>query len=610
MSTDDRHVCHHCGYVRPAGATEVSCPNDETWLIEEREHLDARRDPLLGRTVGGRYPLLGVLGSGAMGTVYRSVQPLVERPVAVKVVAAAPDGTSLTDKRFLREAKAVASLDHPAIVTLYDFGVDPDGTAYMVMEQVRGSTLAFELDRGRFPPRLYVDLLLEVLGALQAAHAHGLVHRDLKPENVMVLDEPTPHTRVKVLDFGLAKLARPDESAPPLTGVGMVCGTPAFVAPEQLLGGEVDERSDVYAVGVMLYLGLTGRLPFEGGMLDVLRSHVHEPAPPLPDSFPAGLCDATAKALAKPRNERYQSAAELAAALQAVRGELPDDLDFVRTTRRRIAPAVSRSVPGFDDLTTAHDVSADDVPTERRQQAEAASSEAGTIEDYDPGDKTLLDCRLPGRPPVPEDTEDGLPTVLERAPEDTEDGVPTVLEPWSPPAQSPEPEAPEKGAAAPAPAPRAGPAAVAPEPPDDTITFVSLGAERTWGKWVLVALLGLGAVAGLVLLGGSEEEAAAPEAGEAPAAAKAPAAAGRSPSPTVLVLRSKPPGASVLQGGDVLGITPLTVAPKGAPGSRAKLRLLLRGHRPLPLRVTLDGTRQERDVALEPVGGAPGKKRK
>ena len=319
-------------------------------------------DPRIGTTVGGRYRLLEVLGTGGMGTVYRSVQPHVERPVAIKVLHAPDLMGDTTPARFLREARAVASIHHPSVVTLYDFGLDPDGTAFMVMEQVRGETLASQFEQGRIPPGLLLDLVLEVLGALEAAHAHGVVHRDLKPDNVMLLDEPTAHARVKVLDFGLAKMVRDDLSQRALTADGMVCGTPAYISPEQVEGREADARSDVYAVGVLLFEGLTGRRPFVGELaVDVLQAHLSAPVPRLSDECPPEVQVLVDRALAKDPASRYSGAAAMASAVTAAIAVLPEAFSAGDTLQTPIPPAVARMMlrlqdgAGDERAATTHD---------------------------------------------------------------------------------------------------------------------------------------------------------------------------------------------------------------------------------------------------------------
>jgi len=272
----------------------------------------------LGTFVGERYPLLGIVGTGGMGAVYRSVQPIVDRPVAIKLLSAftgRPDDTRR--RRFHQEAKAIARVSHPAIITLYDFGIDNDGTAFMVMELLQGRTLGVEMRRRPIPGREFVGLCLEILDALDTAHANGLVHRDLKPDNVMLLDDPSsPHHRLKVLDFGLAKLVGPG-AGPQLTHAGAVFGTPDYMAPEQVDGTAVDLRTDLYAMGIILFEGLAGRLPFARPQaLAVLQAQLTEPVPDLPDHIPPPVRNAVMRSLAKSKVDRFGSAAEMAAALR------------------------------------------------------------------------------------------------------------------------------------------------------------------------------------------------------------------------------------------------------------------------------------------------------
>jgi len=330
----------------------------------------------LGSTVGGRYPLLEVLGTGGMGAVFRSVQPHVERTVAIKVLHSPDLMGDATGARFLREAKAIAALDHPSVVTLYDFGVDPDGTAFMVMEHVRGATLGSQFDLGRVPPGLLLDLVLEVLGALEAAHALGVVHRDLKPDNVMLLAQPKAHAHVKVLDFGLAKLVQEGASQRALTAAGMVCGTPAYISPEQVLGQDADARSDLYAVGVLLYEGLTGKRPFSGDLaLDVLQAHVSAPLPDLPEDFPDSLQALLEQALAKEPGERFSSATEMAEAVRDARDSLPEVFAAGDTLQTPIPPAVARMMLQLEETgeTERSDTALDELGEEEARHDTAVT---------------------------------------------------------------------------------------------------------------------------------------------------------------------------------------------------------------------------------------------
>lgn len=255
------------------------------------------------QTLGGRYKLLNELGSGGMAVVWRARDEVLGRQVAVKLLAGRYAGDPPSRARIRDEARAAATLSHPNVAQIYDFGEsDESGTClpYVVMELVKGPTLAQRLSRGRLPPRTVLRICGEVAAALAAAHADGLVHRDIKPANVML----TP-AGAKVVDFGIAALAGPAEPDEKLLG------TPAYLAPERLTGDAVTPASDVYALGILLYRLLADQSPWSvDSTTQMLDAHVYvepDPLPPLP-SVPPAVVDLVHRCLRKDPAERPSAA--------------------------------------------------------------------------------------------------------------------------------------------------------------------------------------------------------------------------------------------------------------------------------------------------------------
>jgi len=294
--------------------------------------LDDARVPedLSGRVVSS-YRLVSRLGAGGMGEVYLAQDAKLDRPVALKFLA--PELATDHDRlrRFHQEARAASSLNHPHIIVVHDFG-ELDGRPYIVTEFVEGETLRQRMRAGPLPMRDVVEIGIQVAGALAAAHARGLVHRDIKPDNVMV----RPDGYVKVLDFGIAKLATTDRSSDRIhaeshTQPGMMMGTPRYMSPEQARGLDLNGRSDVWSLGVMLYEMIAGRPPFEGATpADAMAAILGTDPLPLesqaPQTLPA-LSAIVTKAMRKDRLERYADADEILADLR----RLPPNLTSTQT---------------------------------------------------------------------------------------------------------------------------------------------------------------------------------------------------------------------------------------------------------------------------------------
>jgi serine/threonine protein kinase len=292
-------------------------------------------DPaLIGRSIAGKFTIESYIGAGAMGAVYKASQVALDKTVAVKVLHRELTTDDAFTSRFKREAKAASRLDHPNSVRVIDFGIEPDGLMYIAMELLDGRDLLRVLvdDWPLSGPRI-ASILMQALAALSVAHDLGVVHRDLKPENIMILagvnDEGQATDLVKVCDFGIAKMSalrneKVSQAGGPLTGQGLVVGTPEYMSPEQGRGDALDLRSDLYSMGVILYQLLTGRVPFDAeSALGIVFKHVTE-APirpsvlnPVVDLRLESIC---LRAMSKLREDRHQSAREMRNELRAVLG--------------------------------------------------------------------------------------------------------------------------------------------------------------------------------------------------------------------------------------------------------------------------------------------------
>jgi serine/threonine protein kinase len=304
----------------------------------------------------GRYRLVRVLGRGAMGLVYEGLDPKLNRRVAIKVIATSRiDDAALRaeySRRFVHEAQAVARLNHPNIVTVYDFG-EEDGVAYLVMELIAGEELSRYFDDSlgfqlEFTLEDSVRMSCELLDAVGYAHQHGLVHRDIKPANVMLSSELT----VKLTDFGVARLASVGAGR---EEPGTMVGTPSYMSPEQIAGQPVGPRSDIFAVGLILYQFLTGERPFRGPSLFAIQQKImlEQPAPPsLLNPLLSPMFDRIVlRALAKRPEDRYPNARSMREDLRRALGgedvELHDTLPFELPAAPAAGP-VAQDEPGAD----------------------------------------------------------------------------------------------------------------------------------------------------------------------------------------------------------------------------------------------------------------------
>jgi serine/threonine-protein kinase len=323
-------VCVSCRTVFPLESTAARCPLDGGVLLDTRAVVESGDDPMLGRTVAGRFTVVARLGGGSMGTVYRARQEAMGRDVALKILRQDRAFDSQAKARFEREARANSVLVSPHTVTAFDFGEAEDGSLYLAMEMLEGESLGQRIRReGRVPPREAVRVAREAASSLAEAHKKGIIHRDIKPDNVFLTRAPGPNGGepaivTKVLDFGIAKMLREEQGVSALeTQAGTVFGTPRYMSPEQAQGKPLDARSDLYSLGVILYQMLAGRPPFEDeDAVVVMARHIKSPPPPFSESapdlqIPGALEGVVRRALSKDPDDRPRTAEHFVIELDA-----------------------------------------------------------------------------------------------------------------------------------------------------------------------------------------------------------------------------------------------------------------------------------------------------
>jgi len=305
-----------------AGDVSRFCPSCGEPIVRA-----AAADDIIGKLIGKKFRVESLLGEGGMGKVYKAKQVALDKMVVLKVLRQSLQSDERTVARFQREAKAASRLNHPNSISMLDFGQAEDGSLYIAMEFVSGRDLHDILSKEwPLPEARVVRIVSQVLSALQDAHLAGVIHRDLKPENIMVEQRRGEPDFVKVLDFGIAKVQDTSEDGPALTRAGFVCGTPEYMSPEQARGAQLDARSDLYAVGVILYQLTTGLLPFDAdSAVGFATKHLMEAPPPpsvrRPDAKLSPAMEALIlRALSKDPAGRPQSADDFRAELFATQG--------------------------------------------------------------------------------------------------------------------------------------------------------------------------------------------------------------------------------------------------------------------------------------------------
>jgi serine/threonine protein kinase len=327
-------------------------------------------DPLVGRTLNGRYELLARLGAGGVGVVYQGRQVPLDRPVAIKVLKEGVPASPEWRRHFEREARVLSTLSHPNLVPIADFGID-GGAPYLVTELLKGKTLADLINEGPVSPARALDIIGQTLRGLAFAHRQAIAHRDLKPANIFLQALPDHADHVRLLDFGIAKLLQGANAASPaenLSRTEVVFGTPAYMAPEQVKAERVDARADIYAAGVILFELLAGRLPYVADTPEgVMDAHLHEPVPSLADLRPdlaiARLVQPVlARAMAKKPAGRYPQALWMLSALESLEsGSRP------ATTSAGLIPTL-KDIPPVRRAPRAEPPTLKDLPPVRRER--------------------------------------------------------------------------------------------------------------------------------------------------------------------------------------------------------------------------------------------------
>ncbi|MSP62752.1 MAG: hypothetical protein EXR72_20960 [Myxococcales bacterium] len=326
-------------------------PDEVTTCTEHGATL--RDDALLGTTLGGFY-IDAWLEEGGMGLLYRAHHETIKRKAAVKVIKREFLADETAAGRFAQEARTVAKLGQPHLIDIFDLGTTPDGRLYYTMELLEGRSLSAAMKRAPLPFPVFGPVMRDVCEALEAAHNAGVVHRDLKPDNLFLVEREGEAPFVKVLDFGVAKVLQTDEDVQSkLTRTGSIIGTPQYMAPEQIEGGKIDRRADVYALGVILYELSTGALPFQaltlGGML---KAHLLDQPPVfepggLAPGVPPELEAVTFRAMAKRPDDRYATVRELCDDLDRLLSAQPSQASAWWVERATAGQTTMETLPGF-----------------------------------------------------------------------------------------------------------------------------------------------------------------------------------------------------------------------------------------------------------------------
>jgi serine/threonine protein kinase len=325
-----------------------------------------RRESIIGMTVADRFKVVSLLGEGGTGQVYLAEHDVLERKFAIKVLRRDMLSDQTAAERFRREARAASRMQHRNIVYISDFGQLKDGRLFLVMEYIPGDELSTVIQREqRLPAARAARILLQISEALDYAHEKGVVHRDLKSENIILTTERHRVDVAKILDFGLAKILYGSGDLETITFKGQIFGTPEYISPEQIVGDDVDQRADIYALGVLAFEMVTGRTPFTGTLMELLVAH-RKLTPPLPsavcprDEIPECFDRLVRKAMQKRPADRFGRASDIADLLRTylleLRGvrvrEFDSDLDMISTTAEEAAMSQAVADPAEREIKT------------------------------------------------------------------------------------------------------------------------------------------------------------------------------------------------------------------------------------------------------------------
>jgi serine/threonine-protein kinase len=438
----------------------------------------------------GRYKIISEIGQGAMGVVYKAVDPIIDRTVAIKTINLNLSKSELEEyeARFQQEIKAAGRLNHPNIVTIYDVG-KTEQVAYMAMEFLEGQELKDMIASGNLPQAdVVVDIISQVADGLSFAHQQDIVHRDVKPSNIMVLK----NSLAKITDFGIARL--PNSAVKTMTG--LILGSPRYMSPEQVIGKAIDARSDIFSLGVVLYEALTGVAPFDGDNVNAIMYATVNTTPPPPSSHnrnvPPMLDLIVAKAMAKLLEDRYQSVRELADDLREVRRQM-DHSRPAAALKAMTAPPSNR--PVVKDA-----VETDTIPIAGGAKSEEDAKPLSLAKTFDSFDATL---RLAA---MTDQTNDFKDYITQTQKMRAYRGKIEASSPLAPQAAQPAAPAPAPAPAKPKPAPKPVAARPAPAPNFDNPALNGTGRSSSSSAnlfvvaaIVVLSIAALGLIAALLM---------------------------------------------------------------------------------------------------------------